>query len=148
LCTRPRRHAQIDGLTKCIVRTPLRFSFASTPRLNSGASTPMKSCTRRREELAQELRLERKNLRQPRQHLDRVPPPIISPAEPRLASGCLHSRPGDADEAGVRQALAHRADERRSERVAGRLAGNDADGHATGVLCAFGNACPVSALTE
>ena len=39
----PPRQAQIDGLTKCTVLTPAAFSLRSTPRLKSGASTPMKA---------------------------------------------------------------------------------------------------------
>ncbi len=40
------RHAQIEGLTQWTTGMPRAFSFASSPRLKSGASTPMKSAGR------------------------------------------------------------------------------------------------------
>ncbi len=71
-------------------------------------------------------------LRQAGQHLDQPAHRQRFQRIPGLAAGRLHPGPGDADEADLRQPRAHGADQCRGERVAGGLAGDDADGHCAG----------------
>jgi len=57
-----------------------------------------------------------------RQHFDKAANGQCLEGKPRLAPGRLHPRTGDSDEARVRHALAHRADQGRCERISRRLA--------------------------
>ena len=72
----------------------------------------------------------REQLGDVRQHLDEAAQRELVERIPELAAGAFHARTADADEAHLRQAFAHGADQLRAQRVAGSLAGDDADGDA------------------
>ncbi len=126
-CSRSRRHAHTDGLTKCTVRTPRRLSRRSRPRLKSGASTPMKTGTRAaRNRRAMSRRSEINPGRCATTSVEAAHGQALQ-RRPGFAAGRLHPRTGNAGEADRRIVAADCVDERSAQRVAGRFARNDSD---------------------
>ena len=122
LCTRPCRHAHTCGLTYCTVGMPAARNRRANPRLNSGASMPTKTSGFARRN-RRRIRARSVSRRGRSRRISNSPMTASdSDGSQSLATGRLHFGPATPKNRAPGASRSQRLDERRTERVARRLA--------------------------